>query len=420
MRLGWRHAIAGSLAIALVGLTGISPAGAQTAPAPKQTTPAKKPAATGGPGGNPAEHSQEMAGTFFKNVTVLKNIPVDEFMDTMGFFAASLSLNCIDCHVLESGGSWARYADDTDLKRMARKMMGMVNTINAQNFGGSRSVTCWTCHRGGQIPTVIPSLLEQYSPPPPEDPNEYTINALPGKMPTSDDVFAKYLQALGGAQKVAAITTWVGKGTYEGFDTEHEANPLDIYAKAPGMRAQVAHFRVGESWRVTDGKSAWISSPDKPEPLMTLTGGELAGAKLDATALFPTQLKATYPMWKVGTTTISNSPVEGETTKDVWVLIGTSAGRTVKLYFDKSTGLLTRMVRYDTTVVGTNPIELDYGNYRDVNGVKMPFQLTTTWTDGQSIIKLSSIQTNVPIDAAKFMQPAPAKLEDTSGLSGGQ
>ena len=172
MRLGWRHAIAGSLAIALVGLTGISPAGAQTAPAPKQTTPAKKPAATGGPGGNPAGHSQEMAGTFFKNVTVLKNIPVDEFMDTMGFFAASLSLNCIDCHVQESGGSWARYADDTDLKRMARKMMGMVNTINAQNFGGSRSVTCWTCHRGGQIPTTIPSLLEQYSPPPPDDPNE--------------------------------------------------------------------------------------------------------------------------------------------------------------------------------------------------------------------------------------------------------
>ena len=418
MRLGWRHAIAGSLAIALTCLTGV--AGAQTTPAAKQTTPAKRPAATaakGGPGGNPAGHSQEMAGTFFKNVTVLKNIPVDEFMDTMGFFAASLSLNCIDCHVQESGGNWARYADDTDLKRMARKMVTMVNAINANNFGGSRSVTCWTCHRGGQIPTTIPSLLEQYSPPPPEDPNEYTINTVPGKVPTADEVFANYLKAAGGAQKVAAVTTWVGKGTYEGFDTEHEANPFDIYAKSPNLRAQVAHMRVGDSWRVFDGKSAWISSPDKPEPLMTLTGGELAGAKLDATALFPAQLKSASMTWKVGATTIAGQ--DGAPDKQVWVLIGGAPGRTVKLYFDKATGLLTRIVRYDNTVVGTNPIQLDYEDYRDVNGVKMPFQLTTTWTDGQDIVKLNSIEANAPIDASRFNQPAPAKLEDNSDVKGG-
>ena len=417
MRLGWRHAIAGSLAIALVCLTGV--AGAQTAPAPKQTTPAKRPAGTAakGPGGNPAGHSQEMAGTFFKNVTVLRNIPVDEFMDTMGFFAASLSLNCIDCHVQESGGNWSKYADDTDLKRMARKMVTMVRTINANNFGGSRSVTCWTCHRGGQIPTTIPSLLEQYSPPPPEDPNEYTITTVPGKVPTANEVFANYLKALGGAQKVAAVTTWVGKGTYEGFDTEHEANPFDIYAKSPDLRAQVAHMRVGDSWRVFDGKNAWIASPDKPEPLMTLTGGELAGAKLDATALFPAQLKAISATWKVGATTIAGQ--EGNPDKQVWALIGGAPGRTVKLYFDKATGLLTRMVRYDVTVIGTNPIQLDYEDYRDVNGVKMPFQLTTTWTDGQDIVKLNSIQANAPIDASQFNQPAPAKLEDNSDIKGG-
>ncbi len=326
MKLGWRHATAGSLALALACLTGIGLAGAQTAPAPKQTTPARKPAASG-PGGNPAGHGEEMAGKFFKNVTALPNIPVDEFMDTMGFFAASLSLNCIDCHVQESGGNWARYADDTDLKRTARKMVTMVNAINANNFGGSRSVTCWTCHRGGQVPNTIPSLLEQYSPPPPDDPNEYTINTVVGKVPTSDEVFANYLKALGGAQKVASVTTWVGKGTYEGFDTEHEANPFDIYAKAPGLRAQVAHMRVGDSWRVFDGKNAWIASPDKPEPIMTLTGGEVAGAKMDATALFPAQLKATYPTWKVGATTIAaQDPTQKD--KQVWVLVGSAPGKT--------------------------------------------------------------------------------------------
>ncbi len=90
----------------------------------------------------------------------------------------------------------------------------------------------------------------------------------------------------------------------------------------------------------------------------------------------------------------------------------------MKLYFDKATGLLTRMVRYDVTIIGTNPIQLDYDDYRDGTGMKMPFLLTTTWTDGQDIVKLNSIQPNASIDAAQFNKPAPAKLED-NGLNGG-
>src|SRR5207302_1398199 len=79
-----------------------------------------------------------------------------------GFFAASLSLNCTDCHTAESGGSWARYADDTPLKNTARRMVVMVNAINKADFGGERKVTCYTCHRGSQRPEVTPSLAERY------------------------------------------------------------------------------------------------------------------------------------------------------------------------------------------------------------------------------------------------------------------
>ena len=48
----------------------------------------------------------------FKNVQVLKGIPVNQFMETMGFFSASLGADCTFCHVPESGGSWEKYADD--------------------------------------------------------------------------------------------------------------------------------------------------------------------------------------------------------------------------------------------------------------------------------------------------------------------
>ena len=86
-----------------------------------------------------------MAETVFKNIQVLKGIPVDEFMGTMGFFATATGLNCTDCHVDESGGSWARYADDNALKQQTRRMVVMMRTINQQNFGGRQVVTCYTC-----------------------------------------------------------------------------------------------------------------------------------------------------------------------------------------------------------------------------------------------------------------------------------
>src|ERR1041384_8580088 len=84
----------------------------------------------------------QMAEAVFKNVQVLRGIPVDEFMDTMGMFSAALSLNCIDCHTAESVGTWDRFADETPLKVTARRMMNMVNTINKESFKGVASVTC--------------------------------------------------------------------------------------------------------------------------------------------------------------------------------------------------------------------------------------------------------------------------------------
>jgi hypothetical protein len=84
----------------------------------------------------------------------------------------------------------------------------------------------------------------------------------------------------------------------------------------------------------------------------------------------------------------------------------TTGGSRVKLYFDKQSGLLARVVRYTVTMVGIVPTQTDYSDYRDVAGVKMPFKWTITWTDGQSNTELSEIQPNVPIDEAKFAKPA--------------
>jgi photosynthetic reaction center cytochrome c subunit len=382
MNLGWRRTIRRAMEMASLCLLGIASASGQT---------------------------EQKAEEVFKNVQVLKGISVNEFMGTMGFFSASLGLNCVDCHISESSGDWGRYADDTALKRTTRRMILMVNNLNKSEFGGRRAVTCYTCHRYTGHPKGVPSLAEQYGTPPPDDPNEIEILGQAPATPTANQVLDKYLQALGGAQRLANLTSFVAKGTYEGYDTDFEKVPVDIFAKTPGQRTTIAHLRIGDSTTTYDGRAGWVASPDKPVPLLTLAGQDLDGLKLEGDLSFPARTQQALDRWRAGfpKTTIAD--------RDVQVIQGTGVGGSrVKLFFDKESGLLVRVVRYTQTAVGIIPAQTDYSDYRDVAGVKMPFHWTSTWTDGQSTTELSEVQPNVTIDAAMFATPAPAPPPKTA------
>jgi photosynthetic reaction center cytochrome c subunit len=342
----------------------------------------------------------QMAENVFKNVLVLKGIPVDEFMDTMGMFSAATSLNCISCHTEDSAGAWEKFADDTPLKQTARRMVLMMNNLNRTSFAGERKVTCFTCHNGNQHPRQGANLKIQYRDPD-DDPNEIQVppEGFPD-APTPDAVFNKYIQAVGGAQRAGAITNFVAKGTYSGFDTEHMKLPVEIYSKAPNQRTQILHALFGEKINVFNGSAGWFSTADKPVPLIPLTGGNLDGARIDALVFYPTHLKEIATNWRVGMATIDE--------KEVVVVQGTSNKQDVNLYFDAQTSLLVRMVRYADTIVGKVPTEIDFSDYRDVNGVKLAFKFESIWTDNRTMTELSSIQTNTQIDATIFNRPAPA------------
>ncbi|HEV8423181.1 MAG TPA: photosynthetic reaction center cytochrome c subunit family protein [Chthoniobacterales bacterium] len=344
-----------------------------------------------------------MVEDVFKNVQELKGIPVNQFMDTMGFFAAALGLNCTGCHVPEALQDWSRFADDIPRKRMSRIMIRMVDSINKEKFGGRRMITCWSCHRGGQAVENIPSLMVQYSVAP-EDPNAIEMVQDAPKEPTANQILDKYIQAAGGAQRLAELTSWAAKGTYDGYNTYHVKVPVEIFAKAPAQRALFAHTQIADNAEVFDGANGWVAGLDRPLPLLALLPGpELDGAKLDAMLGFPGSIRQALTDWKTGfpPTTIDDKLAN--------IVQGTGAGKTrVKLYFDDKTGLLMRQVRYTDTPIGMVPTQIDYSDYRDVAGVRLPYHIVVTWTDGQTDILLSDIQANVPIDAAKFGKPAPA------------
>ena len=341
-----------------------------------------------------------MAEQVFKNVQVLKGISVNEFMETMGFFAAALGYNCTNCHVEQSLQDWSKFADDVPAKRRARGMITMVNNFNKIGFGGRRALTCYTCHRGSGIPKVTPSLAEQYGSPI-DDPNEVEVFAVNPNALTVDQILDRYIQAAGGAQKLAGLNSIYGKGIYEGFDTDSLKVPAELFAQAPGQRSMVAHLSLGDSITTYDGRAGWIAGPDKPVPVLAVPAGpDLDTLRLDAALAFPGGIKQALSQWKTG---FPNTAIND---RDVDVLEGqTARGTRVKVFFDKETGLVARVVRFADTVVGIVPVQTDFLDYRDVSGFKIPFKRIETWTDGQSTTELSEVKINVPIDAAKFGRP---------------
>ncbi len=345
--------------------------------------------------GQSAADAPLLSEQYFKNIQVLKGMPVDTFFDAMGMFAASMGNDCTYCHAKEVGFRREAFAETTPRIQRARQMITMMQALNKQYFGGRPRVTCFTCHRGQYSPVSAPSFLIQYGVPA-EDPNILNFPTEPGV--SADQVFDRYLTAIGGTVALARITSVTATGTYVGFDTGQEEVPVEIFAKAPNQRTWIVKLPAGDSYRVFDGVNGWIAGPDSPAPIFALVTGNLDRARIEATLAFPAAIKQLYQQWRVGRTLIDE--------QDVTIVQGTTPGLLpVNFYFDDKSHLLVRVVRWNETLVGPVPTEINYGDYRTVAGIQMPFTWTATQTYMQMTIKLREVSANVPLDAARFARP---------------
>jgi hypothetical protein len=391
----------------ILAATGIAVAGLIGGLTAAQTAPQEKPL---------------LAEQVFKNVQVLRGIPVDDFLGTMGIMAAALQFDCSDCHVA-AGTEKVDWAADTPRKQMARVMVTMVATINKNNFGGRQLVTCWTCHRNRDKPLVTPVMATIYGTPTVE-PDDIIVQA-PG-APSAESILDRYIEAAGGAQRLAGLTSFVGKGTSVSFGGFGGDGAVEIVAQAPDKRATIIVFKEatgrGDQIRTYDGRTGWLRTPLNVLGEFQLTGTDLDGARVDAQLSFPGQIKQMLTNVRTGPpTTITDLPapfsqsvlqqgVPSEQAHVVDVVQGTGPrGLLVTLYFDRQSGLLLRELRYGSSPIGRIPTQIDFADYRDVNGIKLPFRITFAWLDGRDSIILNDITTNVPIDQAKFGRPAPLK-----------
>lgn len=322
----------------------------------------------------------------YKNIQVLKGYPADDLVPTMQFISSALGVDCEFCHVER-----APEKDDKKEKQTARKMMAMMFAINRENFDGHREVTCVSCHRGAERPATIPEVVTAEPKP------EAAPAPAAGEPPAASAVLDKYLAAVGGADAVAKVTGHVQKGQLSGFGPD--AVPVDVVAKAEGKRMTTVHNPRGDNITAVNGEHGWLGNPGRPARDMSAIESE--SARLDAALLFPSDLKRLFASFEVGPA----GQVDG---KDAVLVIAKNEGKPpAKIWFDAQSGLAVRLVRYVETPLGRNPTQIDYTDYRDAGGVKIPFRWTVARPSGRFTIQLDESQQGVPIDDKVFVKPPP-------------
>ena len=346
-------------------------------------------AQSGAPKDAAAPAGHKLAEEQYKNIQALKGIPADQVIPSMQFIAASLGVECEHCHVAH-----ANEKDDKKAKVTARKMINMMMAINKENFDGRREVTCYSCHRGSTEPVSTPILTEEE--PRPADAEEKKSGEAKGSLPAADQLLDKYLAAMGGADALQRISSRVQKGTLTAFGGQHF--PVDVYSKAPDKRASIMHLQGGDSVTAFDGKQGWLSVPGR---VHVMSVAENDAARIDADLYFPLHLKTLYAKFSVDI----GEKIDGH---DTYMVVGRNEGQPpLRLYLDKESDLLLRLVRYAETPLGRNPTQIDYGDYREANGVKLPFRWTLARPGNRFTIQVEQVEQNVPVDDSKFAPSPP-------------
>jgi photosynthetic reaction center cytochrome c subunit len=332
-----------------------------------------------------ANDRQKRAGEVYKNIRVLKDVPSGQLIPSMQFMSSSLGVQCAFCHV---EGHFEK--DDKKPKQTARDMMEMMFALNKNSFNGQREVTCYSCHRGGRNPVTVPLVGAE-----PSHPNaDSETQKLPGNLPTTNQIMDNYTRALGGAEAIEKISSReeIGATTIRG-----QSVSVEVFTKAPGKWMVVRHLPEGDSVTAFDGSTGWVAMPGRPTH--DLRGADIEAARMDADLQFPLHIPQIFPELRV-------EYPEKIMGREANVLLGIKEGQpALRFYFDAQTGLLVRSVRYAESPLGLDPTQSDYGDYREVDGIQLPFQITISEPGSSWSIQIHEVRQNVPVNDARFAKP---------------
>ena len=333
------------------------------------------------PKGETQTKQVETAGQKFKNIKVLNDMPADQMGKVMNQISASLGVNCAFCHTSNDGDYEKEGKKE---KNDAREMMKMTFEINKNHFNGRPEINCNSCHQGKNHPQAVFPLVA--AKPAEERPKQPEIK------PTIEDILAKYETALGGKDKLVKITSRQIKA--QRVEPDGKSEPEEIWQKGGKILANTTYGNYVIS-EIFDGTTAWkLGNKEKIE----LKPDEIEQIKRDAQIFANTNLNTVYAK-------LEFRFLEKLDGKEVYIVQATTAdNKRERLVFDVATGLLMRRSASSQTILGNFVYQVDYQDYKDFGGVKLP---TTTkfavpniyWTR-----KVLEVKNNVTVDDKQFMK----------------
>jgi photosynthetic reaction center cytochrome c subunit len=334
----------------------------------------------------------------FTNIQVLKGMRAAEIQGAMSFIASSLGVDCDYCHRQNFGG------DTVPAKLRAREMMLMVRGINEGTFHGANVVNCFTCHQGGEKPvSIAPILAASAAAKPPTTSAEDSSATAPTQaaaLPSVDKILDRYVQALGGQAALANIKTRLVKTA--ALSGKSPQNVTEIYQTSTGKILRVQASPGYTSWAGFDGTRAWAQ--DSQQSYWGILSNSQRNEILRESEIYQgSRLRTSYTELKV-----TGKEKLGD--KNTFVISGISPeGATEKFYFDAASGLLLRRHIDEPDIFGVLQVESDLEDYRDVDGVKIPYAIR--WQSAgrswgmRTSSKIVDIQNNISIDDDKFAHP---------------
>jgi len=315
----------------------------------------------------------------FKNIQIFKGLPAAQLDPTMAFISGSLGVKCDHCHV----GQFDK--DEKQTKLTARRMIQMVLDLNKGSFNGQGQVSCYTCHRGKPKPVSVPAVGQNLWAPNP-------VKTTEPKLPLASEIIDRYLQALGGAEALARITSRIEKGSRIGADGV--LVPEQVYQKAPDKLLTVTSYPNVVFSNGYNGTAGWgHSSRDGALPLPDQL---LAQLKRDAVFHQELKIRELYAnLAVVGIDRVRDAEVYAIQAPPV-------TGPAEKLFFDVQTGLLVRRYVEVDTALGELPLQTDYEDYRKVDRILRPFLIHWSMPGRIWGRKLDEIKQNVELDDQKF------------------
>jgi len=345
-----------------------------------------------------------------KNIKVLGDLPESQFLSVMIYFAGSMGRDCDVCHV-KNNGQWDFPADTKPEKNTAREMIKMVLETNKNFFKANTEVGCYTCHRGRTNPQGVPTLPVPLASPPAnqarpgesgpggaQTPGQPQASPSPRPSPPSgDEIINKYITAVGGQAAIDKIKTRTMKGSMIAANGQTVGYEIDQIA--PDKAYEVFTARGVTTERVFNGDIGWVKNPQGVQPV---TGQQLTDLKVSLQIFRNLKLKEQYPRMRFG-----GRDKVGD--RDAVVLnVTTADNHPERLYFDAETGLLLRRITFLQTMVGIIPQQADFQDYRDVDGVKLPFTIVQAGvnpTNPTTTQKFEEIKLNPALDDSKFRMP---------------